>query len=212
MENFLKLLLGKASRLALLIWLIMFSLVLPSTSLANGGTIVFVGDKGPFNITMIMSPSPANPDVPTHIDIIMTKKGTDQPVTSATIIVLPEMPGMAMPGVVGQRFSQQQGRPNQYIVDMPLTMEGLWRLNITISDPQLGSTEYTFDAKVEKIDAPWAVIVGILVALPVLAGLTWWFLFRNLNNDDDNDDDDDVGRKNRKQTKQIVSKELEVGT
>ena len=208
MENFLKPLFCKASRLALLIWLISLSFVVPSMTLANGGTIVFVGDKGPFNITMIMSPSPANPEVPTHIDIIMTKKGTDQPVTAATIIVLPEMPGMAMPGVVGQRFTQRQGRPNQYEVDMPLNMEGLWRFNITISDPQLGSTTYTFDAKVEKIDAPWAVIVGILVALPVLAGLTWWFLFRNLNNDNDDDD----GEKSQNQTEQVVSKELEIGT
>ncbi len=186
-------------KVGLAVWLVLVLLTLgllamPRTGLANGGTVVFSGDTGPFNVNLLISPSPPTPSVPAHFTLLLTKKGSDQPVTSATITVEPEMPGMAMPGVVGARFIQAPGRPNQYDVDVPVAMEGSWRFNITITDPQLGSTRFTADAKVEKPDAPWAIIIAILVGLPVLAGMTWFFLFRGQKDDDDEDEDNDKGK------------------
>jgi hypothetical protein len=182
-------------RWGLAVWLAGFWLALlaisPSTSLANGGTLIFSGDTGPFNVNLLISPSPPTPSVPAHFTMILTKKSSDQPVTTATITVEPEMPGMAMPGMVGTRFIQSPARPNQYDVDVPVTMEGMWRFNIRVIDPQLGSTSFTADAKVEKPDAPWAVIIAILIGLPVLAGMTWFFLFRGQKDDDDEDEDDE---------------------
>lgn len=192
-------------------WLAIFCLALglvsPSTSLANGGTLIFSGDTGPFNVNLLISPSPPTPSVPAHFTMILTKKSSDQPVTTATITVEPEMPGMAMPGVVGARFIQNAARPNQYDIDVPVSMEGMWRFNIRIIDPQLGSTSFTADAKVEKPDAPWAIIIAILIGLPVLAGMTWFFLFRSQKDDDEDDEDeDDEGDKGKGQA------EVKVGT
>jgi hypothetical protein len=182
-------------------------LVAPYTTLANGGTLIFSGDTGPFNVNLLISPSPPTPSVPAHFTMILTKKSSDQPVTTATITVEPEMPGMAMPGVVGARFIQSPARPNQYDVDVPVSMEGMWRFNIRIIDPQLGSTTFTADAKVEKPDAPWAIIIAILIGLPVLAGMTWFFLFRGQKDDDEDDEDDeDEGDKGKGQA------EVKVGT
>jgi hypothetical protein len=177
------------------LWLVLIlaavSFLIPSTTLANGGTPIFNGDIGNYNVYLVVSPSPPTPTVPAHLTLILTRKGADQPVTSATVLVEPNMPGMAMPGVGGQRFLQTPGRPNQYDVDVPVSMEGQWRFKVTITDPQLGTASFEADTKVEKPEAPWPIIIAILIALPLLAGLTWYFLFRGQEKNDDDDDEDD---------------------
>ncbi|MBN9388847.1 MAG: FixH family protein [Chloroflexi bacterium] len=167
------------------------SLVLPMNVLANGGTPIYNGDTGNFNVYLLISPSPPVPTVPAHLTMIITKKGTDTPVTAATVLVEPTMPSMAMPETGGQRFIQTPSRPNQYDVDVPVTMEGEWTFKLTITDPQYGTTSFTANAKVEKPDAPWPIIIAILIVLPVLAGLTWFFLFRGGNSKDDDDEDEE---------------------
>lgn len=174
----------------LLMTLLSLHLVLPATSQANGGTPIFNGDSGPFNVYLILSPTPPTPNVPVHFSLLLLQRGTSRAVTTATVILEPSMPGMEMPGVTRQRFLQAQGQPNRYELDVPLTMEGQWRFNITIVDP-LGQTSFVADAKVEKPDAPWPIIIAILLALPTLAGLTWWFLFRGQSNDEGEDEDGD---------------------
>lgn len=183
-----------ASRL-LKIWLVFLVAVLtflvPATVLANGGTPIYNGDIGNYNVYLLVSPSPPVPTVPAHLTMVLTKKGSDQPVSSATVLVEPTMPSMAMPGVSGQRFIQTPGRPNQYDVDVPVSMEGEWTFKITITDAQFGTASFTANTKVEKPDAPWPIIIAILIALPLLAGLTWYFLFRGQDKDDDDEDDED---------------------
>jgi hypothetical protein len=176
-------------------WLVLIvatlGFLIPSTTLANGGTPIYNGDVGNFNVYLLVSPSPPTPTVPAHLTMVVTKKGSDQAVTAATVLVEPSMPSMAMPGGAGQRFLQNPSRPNQYDVDVPVSMEGDWRFKITITDPQFGTTSFVAETKVEKPDAPWPIIIAILIALPLLAGLTWYFLFRGQDNEDDDDDDDD---------------------
>jgi len=155
---------------------------------ANGGTIVASGDKGPFNVTLLASPSPPSPEVPVHFTLILTGASSDKPINTATVIALPNMPGMAMPGSSPARFIQTPSRPNQYDVDIPVSMEGVWIMNIQIVDPQLGQTSFEVNLKVEKPSAPWGIIIGILVALPLLAGLTWWLLFRNSSKLEDDEE------------------------
>ncbi len=181
------------SRLALLIWLAVvlgtISLVIPPDSRANGGAAVFTQDSGPFNVQLFISPTPPVPTVPAHFTMIVTRRSSDVPVTDATAFVEPAMSGMPMPGVTGQRFIQNQSRPDQYDVDVPVAMEGVWNFKVTIVSPGLGTTNFIANAKVEKPDAPWPIIIAILVALPALAGLTWWFLFRKQAEDDDEEED-----------------------
>ncbi len=155
---------------------------------ANGGTIAVSGDKGPFNVTLIYSPSPPSPTVPLHLTMTVTKASSDNPVNSATVLATPAMPGMAMPGATPVRFVQAPARPNMYDADVPVGMEGLWSLTVQIIDPQLGQTSFDVSFKVEKPSAPWGVIIGILVALPALAGLTWWLLFRDKNATESDDE------------------------
>lgn len=180
---------------SLKIWLVsivaILSFIVPSTTLANGGTPIYNGDIGNFNVYLLVSPSPPTPTVPAHLTMVLTKKASDQPITAATVLVEPIMPSMAMPGSGGQRFLQTPGRPNQYDVDVPVTMEGEWTFKITITDPQFGTASFTAKTKVEKPDAPWPIIIAILIALPLLAGLTWYFLFRGQDHDDDDEDDDE---------------------
>lgn len=177
------------------IWLVlivaMLSFLMPSTSLANGGTPIYNGDIGNFNVYLLVSPSPPTPTVPAHLTMVLTKKASDQPVNTATVLVEPSMPSMAMPGSGGQRFLQTPGRPNQYDVDIPVSMEGDWTFKITITDAQFGAVSFVANTKVEKPDAPWPIIIAILVALPMLAGLTWYFLFRGQDKDDEDDEEDE---------------------
>lgn len=162
---------------------------LPSVQ-ANGGTVIFADDSGAFNIYLVLSPSPPTPDVPAHFSLLLNTKDRGIPVGTATILVEPSMPGMEMPGVTGQRLSQFQGRPNQYEGDIALSMEGQWQFKITVVDPQLGSTSFTTGAKVEKPAVTWPIIAAILVAMPVMAILTWWFLFRSQDDEEEEDGDD----------------------
>ncbi|HEX2912642.1 MAG TPA: FixH family protein [Chloroflexia bacterium] len=185
--------------------LLALTLAVPAIGKANGGTIIYNQDTGPFNVYLAVSPSPPTPNVPAHLTLLLTKKASDQPVTTATILVEPEMPGMAMPGTTGARFNQTQSRPNQYDVDVPVSMEGMWNFKITISDPQLGQTSFVAQAKVEKPDAPWPIIIAILVALPTLAALTWFFLFRNEKDDDDDDEEDEDQNRGKREVKQVGS-------
>ncbi len=178
--------------------IIAIGFLIPDTALANGGTLVYSGDSGNFNVNIVMSPSPPVPTVPTHFTLVLTRKASDQPVPTATVTVEPEMLAMAMPEVSGQRFIQNPNRPNEYHVDIPTTMEGLWRFNFKVVDPQLGVTSFKVDSKIEKPDAPWIIIVAILVGLPVLSAITWFFLFRSRNDDDEDDNDEDGQEKGDK--------------
>ncbi len=177
--------------IAALTWLVVLALLSfwPQQVGANGGTIIVYGDKGPFNVSLLASPSPPSPTVPIHLTLILTKSGTDNPVNDAVVIASPSMPGMDMPGVTPQRFIQAPSRPNMYDADIPVGMEGVWRLNVQVVSPQLGQTNFEVDLKVEKPSAPWGVIIGILVALPALAGITWWLLFRKENKLDEDEDE-----------------------
>jgi hypothetical protein len=186
--SFGKNVIGRRSLVALLLALGL-ALIAPLTANANGGSIVYQGDTGQFNITVLMNPTPAIPTAPLHFDVILTKRGSPDPVNTATVIIDPGMPGMDMPGVVPQRLGKSQTRPNQYEVDLDVSMEGLWRFKFQVVDPALGSANFTVDQKVEKVNAPWAVIVGIIVGLPILAGLSWFFLFRKVDDDDEDDED-----------------------
>ena len=76
-----------------------------------------------------------------------------------------------------------------YDADIPVGMEGVWRLNLQVVSGQFGQTNFEVDLKVEKPSAPWGVIIGILVALPALAGITWWLLFRKENKLDEDEDE-----------------------
>ncbi len=195
------------------IWLVLIvavlTLSLPANTLANGGTPIYNGDIGNFNVYLLISPSPPVPTVPAHLTMVITKKGSDTPVTAATVLVEPSMPSMAMPGSGGQRFIQTPSRPNQYDVDVPVSMEGEWTFKITIADPQYGTVSFNATAKVEKPDAPWPIIIAILIVLPVLAGFTWFFLFRGNNDKDEDDEDEDDDDKDEGQDKGI--REVKVG-
>jgi hypothetical protein len=167
-------------------------LLWPQVAAANGGTIIVNGDKGPFNVSLLASPTPPSPEVPVHLTLILTKAGSDTQIKDATIIAKPTMPGMAMPGAdEPKRFIQTTSRPNQYDVDVPVSMEGLWSLNVQIISPQFGQTSFDVNLKVEKPSAPWGVIVGILVAMPLLAGLTWWLLFRKSGEDEEEEEEEE---------------------
>ncbi len=166
--------------------------VIPGPARANGGTVIFNGDTGPFNVYLVLSPSPPTPTVPAHLTMLVTQKSSDRAITGATVLIDPEMTGMAMPGAERKRFVQSPDRPNQYDVDVPVAMEGIWRFKITIADPRLGTSTFSADTKVEKPDAPWPVILAILIALPVMAGMTWFFLFRGQQDEDVDEDVDEA--------------------
>ncbi len=177
----------------LILFLIIVAFV-PVVAQANGGTIVLTEDKGPFNVTVIASPSPPQPGVPLHLNVLLTKASSPQRVTDATVIFDPSMPGMEMPG--SEKLRHYPGvTPNTYDVDIPVSMEGLWRINITIISPQFGQTSFPIDVTVKKPEAPWLIVVLILIGLPIMAGLTWFFLFRK---SDDDDDEEDTNLKSQK--------------
>ena len=159
----------------------------PGITQANGGALIYTQDTGPFNVQLALSPTPPVPTLPAHFTMILTRRSSEVRVTDATVLVEPTMNAMAMPGIASQRFVQNQARPDQYDVDVPVSMEGIWDFKINIISPTVGQTSFVANAKVEKPDAPWPIIIAILVALPALAGLTWYFLFRK--QDDDEDDE-----------------------
>jgi hypothetical protein len=172
------------------VWLALLALLVPNSLQANGGSIIFAQDSGPFNVIIIASPSPPNPNVPLHLNVIVTKASSPEKITDATIIFDPSMPGMEMPGLTKLRHYPGQ-TPNTYDVDIPVSMEGRWRVNITIISPQFGQTTITIEVTVEKPSAPWLVIILILLGLPILAGVTWFFLFRPSAEDDEADENED---------------------
>jgi hypothetical protein len=181
--------------------------LLPSIALANGGTIIYpqqgqTGNVGPFGVLVTESPSPPSPDAQTHLSVLLTKANSDARVIDATILFTPGMTGMAMPDTPSRRSYPGQ-QPNTYDVDLPLSMEGTWSVTLTIHSPTYGDANFDLSLNVEKPSAPWPFIIGILVGLPVLAGLTWWLLFRGGNADDDEDEEEvKVGKKDQPQVGQ----------
>jgi|GEM_PF-2371242 len=180
----------KITRLFISGWLLALLLIATQSSAAqaNGGTIIFVDNVGAFNVIVTRSPSPPTPNVSLHMSMLITKANNPQKVTDATVIVSPDMPGMAMGGVVPTRAYRGQTE-NTYDVDFPVNMEGQWVFQIQINSPQFGVSDFTVKDKIEKPDAPWIIIIGILVGLPILGGLTWFFLFRKSGMDDDEDEE-----------------------
>ena len=163
----------------------------PFSASANGGTPIYNGDIGNFNVYLLVSPSPPTPVVPAHLTMIVTRKSSDDPVTEAVAMVEAEMIAIPTPGSTSLRFIQEPGRPNQYDVDIPVTMEGDWRFKITIDDPNFGTVSFNAEARVEKNDPPWPIIIALVISLPLFAGLTWYFLFRESGNLDAEDDEDE---------------------
>ncbi|NWJ47588.1 MAG: hypothetical protein HXX08_17165 [Chloroflexi bacterium] len=158
-----------------------------NTVFANGGTIIFAQDVGPFNVIVSRSPTPPTIGASVHLSILITKASNPQKVTDATVIVNPAMPGMDMPGVTPVRAYRGQTE-NTYDVDIPVNMEGQWTYNIQVISPQLGESNFPVKDKVEKADAPWIIIIAILVGLPIMAGVTWFLLFRKTSSDDEDEE------------------------
>ncbi len=165
----------------------MLILILPGQTWANGGTLIFGNDVGPYNVTVSESPSPPSPDVSTHLSVLLTKAKSDLQVRNANIIFTPAMSAMAMPDV-GSRRSFQGQTPNTYDVDLPLNMEGDWVIHTQIAAPGFAPATLDLNLKVEKPSAPWPFIIGILVGLPLLGFLTWFLLFRGGHDDDDDEE------------------------
>ncbi|OJV99083.1 MAG: hypothetical protein BGO39_16615 [Chloroflexi bacterium 54-19] len=165
----------------------------PFPALANGGTPIYNGDIGSFNVYLLISPSPPTPVVPAHLTMVITRKSSDDPVTEAVVTVDPVLLATPVSGATRLKFYQTPGRPNQYDVDIPVATEGDWRFDIIIDDPKLGVVSFNAQTRVEKSDPPWPVIIALVIALPLLAGLTWFFLFResaDLEFEDEEDEDD----------------------
>lgn len=158
---------------------------------ANGGTVVYNGDTGPFNIYMVLSPTPPTIEAPVHFTLLITKKGTDLPVNSATVLIEPQMSEMAMPEVGSQPFLQNPARLDQYDVDVRVQMEGEWKFLVTVSDPQIGQTTFLVETRVEKSNIPWTIIIAILVGFPLMTWLSWRFLFKEGNNKNTEDEDEE---------------------
>ncbi len=171
---------------------IMLALLLPATALANGGQIIYADNQGPFNVVISRSPSPPTPEVALHLSILLTRASSAQKVTDATVTIMPAMPGMDMPGTAPVRTYRGQTE-NTYDADIPVAMEGSWNFQVTVISPQFGNVTFTISDKVEKPQVPWVIIVGILIGLPLLAGLTWFFLFRKTV--DDEDEEESPGKK-----------------
>jgi hypothetical protein len=183
----------------LLVSLLMLVVASPLTALANGGTIVFAQNVGPYNVVVTRSPTPATPNVSLHLSILITCASSPQKVTDATVIVSPSMPGMEMPGSVPVRAYRGQTE-NTYDVDIPVNMEGIWQFDIQIISPQYGQATFILKDTVEKPEAPWAIIIAILIGLPMMAGLTWFLLFRKTTDaeEDDKEDSSPTGQQTRK--------------
>jgi hypothetical protein len=183
----------------LLVSLLMLVVASPLTALANGGTIVFAQNVGPYNVVVTRSPTPATPNVSLHLSILITRASSPQKVTDATVIVSPSMPGMEMPGSVPVRAYRGQTE-NTYDVDIPVNMEGIWQFDIQIISPQYGQATFILKDTVEKPEAPWAIIIAILIGLPMMAGLTWFLLFRKTTDaeEDDKEDSSPTGQQTRK--------------
>jgi hypothetical protein len=108
---------------------------------------------------------------------------------------------MAMPGSEAIR-AYRGGTENTYDIDFPVPMEGAWEYNIQVISPQFGQTSFVLKDKVEKPEVPWFLIAGILVGMPLMAGLTWYLLFRRSNDEDDKDEDEESTPRKPKARKQ----------
>ena len=151
---------------------------------ANGGQVIKEGKFGAYNAIISATPWPANPGN-LHLSMVLTRADAPDPVSNATVIFSNEMPGMAMPDAKPVR-AFQGSRPNIYDVDIPLSMDGDWQVNVQIIGA-LGQADIPLTLKVEKPTPPWGLIIGLLVGLPMLAAGSWFFLFRKSDDEDDED-------------------------
>ena len=78
------------------------------------------------------------------------------------------------------------GHPsNVYSADIPVSMEGTWLVHVMIQSSGTGAANFDLSFVVEKPAPPWPLLIGLVIAVTLVAGLAWFFLFRNKTDDDE---------------------------
>ena len=156
----------------------------------GGSRTVFAGKVRVYSLTLNRAPDPPVPDVPSRLILRVQTAADAQPVDDASVMIVPNMPGMPMPGMTDARFSHTGS--GQYEVSVPVTMEGYWFFDVKLDNPRLGSAQFRFEDTVEKPATPWVLIVLLIAGLTVGAGLIAFGVWGG-RHDGNDDDDEDAG-------------------
>ena len=156
----------------------------------GGSRTVFAGKVGAYSLTLNRAPDPPVPDVPSRLTLRVQTAADAQPVDDASVMIVPNMPGMPMPGMTDARFSHTAS--GQYEVSVPVSMEGYWFFDVKLDNSRLGTAQFRFEDRVEKPATPWALIALLVVGLTVGAGLIAFGVLSG-RHDGNDDDDEDAG-------------------
>ena len=154
----------------------------------GGSRNLYIGTVGNYNLKLDRAPDPPVPDVPSRFTVsVQTKDG--KPVDDAKVMIVPNMPGMPMPGMVDTAANHTSN--GLYQTSVPVTMEGYWYFDVQVAENSFGSAQFRFEDPVAKPGTPW-VLLGLLIAgVTIGAGLIFFGWRGNRPDDEDEEDDED---------------------
>ena len=182
-----KVLIGTGAAL-ILVTLLLGVIGLGGSSDKGGSRTLYTGKVGAYSFKLDRAPDPPAPDIPARMSVLVQTVADGKPVDDVKVTVVPNMPGMPMPGMTDMEATHTGS--GTYQASVPVTMEGYWFFDVKVENSRLGPAQFRFEDTVEKPATPWLLIALIVVGVTVGAGLVFAGM-RGNRPDDDGDDDDD---------------------
>ena len=176
--------------------------LLPAVAQAShGGGQVQLSEHpaGPYEITVITSPSPARTGT-VKVSTMVQPAGSSDVILDARVRVSATPAGEAGAGEAHEATQDQSIVKFFYAADLEMPTEGPWQITVTIDGPE-GEGQASFEIDVQEAGLFGLVRKYIwLLVIPPAAGLLWW-LFSG------RDEDESAGASERAQAASLESTE-----
>lgn len=165
-----------ASRLLIILTLILTMVAPPDAALANGGVVQLSRqDIGPYQLTAFTSPSPIRVGI-VDVSVLLERAGTTELVQNARVTVTAEPVGPAGPAGRGRIFpATHENATNKlyYAANVELPRAGRWRLTVQVEGAEgKGGASFEVDASsAGLLDNPWTLI--LFFSAPLLLAALW---------------------------------------
>lgn len=158
--------------LLLLAPLLVAGSAVPTTILANGGTLRLTAMLGPYEVSVFTDPTPVRPDS-LDVSVLVRRPGDAQPLRGLRVFVRAEaMDHVAMP-LEHEATREAADDPRYYAAKFPLVASGRWRITVSVAGEE-GSGEGSFEVNAVEQSLLGQPRIIIPLALLPLVFVAWW--------------------------------------